>query len=803
MKKLLKRCTAILTAGVVLVGTFAHLMTRETYAYSFTGQDSNVTTDLKVDGIDTGANYTRVHLGSGGSSGYGANRIINIVEGNFTNNPGLSLEVFNIGTYSTSRGSLVSTVKNYSEGDKKILAAVNGDWMNTVQGNLGISTTSNYYVSFSSMLLDGEIWCSQMSSQELSADYYTLGMTKDRQIVIGKPVVRTTIKNVSTGASVAADGVNRAPANNAVYVYNNRLGSSNYVPSSAYEIAVRVSGSNGFMNNGTVTGTVVGIYPSGSTSRQSLTDDIIILYARGNKVSQLSGKFSVGHTVSVTTYMTDTSANTTTNNLWLNCEEAIGGQILVMKDGRINNNLTDSSQYPTNLIGVKDDGSIMFAMITADSNGRYVGLRYNQIPSFCQSIGYNTCFMLDGGGSTTMVTLENDTYVERACYSDGSLRNVWNGIALVYDPQMPSYVFDSKYYYDNYHDLQTAIGYNENALLNHFMQNGIKEGRRASAIFDIDYYLNENADLKAAFGTDREAGLEHFLSLGYTEVRATAPYEDIGDEFVASIDMVSADLSLGLSGTNVVTVDSSNRTRAWRFNRNSDGSYTIINVDTDAVLDIYAGSYKSGSNVQVHDSNGSNAQKFFIHKTLDGYYVLRPKCSACAVIDITAGSTASGANVQIYESNGTTAQKFKITTLFSASDMSMSLKSGSSLKISESDFETLILGISSGMSASNVATQFNDSCTVYDMSGNVKTSGAVRTGDTVRKMINGVEAARATLVVCGDTNYDGVVNGKDLINAKKDLLGQDSTGYPIAADMDYDGVIEQSDLKELTNMIGN
>ena len=109
MKKLLMKGTAILMAGVITVGTFAHLMTRETYAYSFTGQDSNVTTDIKVSGFDTGVDYTRVHLGSGGSSGYGANRIINIVEGDFVNNPSLSIEVMNIGTYSTSTIGLNDT----------------------------------------------------------------------------------------------------------------------------------------------------------------------------------------------------------------------------------------------------------------------------------------------------------------------------------------------------------------------------------------------------------------------------------------------------------------------------------------------------------------------------------------------------------------------------------------------------------------------------------------------------------------------------------------------------------------------
>ena len=295
--------------------------------------------------------------------------------------------------------------------------------------------------------------------------------------------------------------------------------------------------------------------------------------------------------------------------------------------------------------------------------------------------------------------------------------------------------------------------------------------------------------------------MEHFLHMGYNEVRAVAPYEDIGDGFIASIDMVSANLSLGLSGTNVVTVDASNKSRAWRFKRNSDGSYTITNTDTNAVLDIYAGSNQSGTNVNVYDSNGSDAQKFFIHKTLDGYYVLRPKCSAYAVLDIAAGSTKAGANVQIYESNGTTAQKFKITTLFTEADMSLSLKAGSGLKLSKSNSENFVLGINTGTSASSVASKFEGPCTVHDMSGNSKTTAAVRTGDTVRKIINGVEAVRATLIVVGDTNGDNIVNGRDIIIAKKALLELDSTWYPMAADIDLDGVLEQSDIEMLADLV--
>lgn len=802
MKIAFKKCAAVLTAGVMLIGTFAHFMTRETYAYSFVGQDSNVTTDIKVGGFDTGVDYTRVHLGSGGSSGYGANRIINIVEGNLAENPGLSIETLNVGTYSTSSGKLIDTVNGYSEGRKQILAAVNGDWMSTVTGTLGISARGNYYVSFSSMVLDGEIWCSQMTSQETSADYYTLGMSKDRQIVIGKPTVRTTVKNVSTGYSTLADGVNRAPANNAFFVYNNRLGTSNYISTSSYEVAIRVSGSNKFMNDGTVTGTVIGLYASGTSSRQALTDDVIVLSARGTKMSYLSGKFSVGDTVTVSTYLTQSNVGTTTNSLWKNCEEAIGGQILVMKDGSINNNLTSSEQYPTGIIGTKADGSVMISMITSDTNGVRTGLRYNQIPSFCKAVGYDTCFLLDGGGSTTMITLdENDTYVERACYSDGSARSVWNGVALVYEPPIPTSVFDKDYYYNAYSDMQSAIGYDDAKLFKHFVKNGIKEGRRASAIFDVQYYLENNSDIKSAFGTDRYAAMNHFLTMGYKEPRFTAPCENLGDEFNATIDLVSANLSLGVSGTNVITTNTSSGSKVWKFKRNSDGTYTIVHAFTGKVLDVYGSSYESGANVQIYEANGSSAQSFFIHKTLDGYYTLRPKCSGLTVLDVEAGSTAAGANVQMYTSNGSNAQKFKITAVFSDDEMVFNLKTGTDLTLSENDSELMVIGIDLGTTAATVVSNFEDTCSIYDKSGNVKT-GPVRTGDIIKKTINGVEAVRATIIVTGDTNCDGIINGKDLLNAKKSILGVGGSDYPIAADIDRDGTLEQSDLESLTSLIG-
>ena len=211
------------------------------------------------------------------------------------------------------------------------------------------------------------------------------------------------------------------------------MNDSNYVNSDAYEVVIKADSSSRFVNGQAVTGIVTKIYPANTVSRDGLSNDTILLTARGSYISKLKDKYSVGDKVSITA---EIKCGTNAAD-WKNCEEAVGGQCLVMKDGKINNDLSGATmeQYPTNIIGYKKDGTVMMTMVTADTNGKYVGLNFRtQIAKFCKEIGYDTCFLFDGGGSTTMVTLDNNgKYVERACYSDGKIRDTWNILALVYD----------------------------------------------------------------------------------------------------------------------------------------------------------------------------------------------------------------------------------------------------------------------------------------------------------------------------------------------------------------------------------
>lgn len=80
-------------------------------------------------------------------------------------------------------------------------------------------------------------------------------------------------------------------------------------------------------------------------------------------------------------------------------------------------------------------------------------------------------------------------------------------------------VFDPVYYYNAYADLRKALGKNEDRLLKHFVQYGMKEQRQACAWFNVAAYKNNYADLQKAFGSDMPKYYRHYIQYGYKENR--------------------------------------------------------------------------------------------------------------------------------------------------------------------------------------------------------------------------------------------------------------------------------------------
>jgi hypothetical protein len=107
-----------------------------------------------------------------------------------------------------------------------------------------------------------------------------------------------------------------------------------------------------------------------------------------------------------------------------------------------------------------------------------------------------------------------------------SARNHWlsNGIK---EGRRSSLVFDVQYYLGRYPDLQNAFGRNNYAAaINHWLSNGIGEGRQGSADFDPRYYLSNNPDVTKAFGANNYQGaITHYLTNGRNEGRRGTPSE--------------------------------------------------------------------------------------------------------------------------------------------------------------------------------------------------------------------------------------------------------------------------------------
>ena len=135
---------------------------------------------------------------------------------------------------------------------------------------------------------------------------------------------------------------------------------------------------------------------------------------------------------------------------------------------------------------------------------------------------------------------------------------------------------------------------------------------------------------------------------------------NIGTNFYAYIQNPNAGKCLTNDNQNVSvrTYSETNDAQVWKFERQSDGSYKIINNKDGLLLDVLDSGTTDYTNVQVWKDNGADAQRWFVYSNGNAY-LLRAKC-ADLVLDVYGAGTAEGTNVELYTPNGTNAQVFSI-----------------------------------------------------------------------------------------------------------------------------------------------
>ena len=90
-------------------------------------------------------------------------------------------------------------------------------------------------------------------------------------------------------------------------------------------------------------------------------------------------------------------------------------------------------------------------------------------------------------------------------------------------------VYNYNYYVSLYDDIRQTYGIDDEAVLKHFVQYGMAEGRKASAEFDVNCYKTNYADLRNVYGLNNKAYYEHYIKYGKNEMRNATRYIDISN----------------------------------------------------------------------------------------------------------------------------------------------------------------------------------------------------------------------------------------------------------------------------------
>ena len=446
-----------------------------------------------------GVSYDYYELPS--SSTYGA-KDFSVVEFDLAQRD-LYLDVVSAGTYSNQllqTSKILSNFNSKNDEGKTAIAAINGDlWManychsrtkdteyNGVVYGPVVKKTLTLPRGFN--VSDGEIITSACIPEETpyESDFYTFGVTDDYVPFMCNPGTGITVTNNTRKTEFYTEALNRLPVENATVVYTDKGCLNNYALDDAYEVMVDVSYDYKVAHGCSITGTVSGIYGPSDSENPTMKANRIILTARGSsQISNLSS-YRVGDTVSISVNTYDKWGHYT--DLLHRIAEGVGGHIPLVIDGEAFNSGLNNL-YATSIIGYTSTGSIKLLTldsISSTSSSKY--FRISDMPALCKELDIVNAFLLDGGGSATMVTLDGGSYKLQGTPSDGSERAVVNAIILSHGPEREAQ--GSFTPQPTYNDDLSKLRFTSPEMMKYFLQ---QTPLKAEKLVSLGYSETENA----------------------------------------------------------------------------------------------------------------------------------------------------------------------------------------------------------------------------------------------------------------------------------------------------------------------
>lgn len=164
-----------------------------------------------------------------------------------------------------------------------------------------------------------------------------------------------------------------------------------------------------------------------------------------------------------------------------------------------------------------------------DNGTSYSAPIVSAVIAMMRAVSFNKCTVDSVTWNLTSTATDRGITGYDIEYGYGSVNAYSAVLKTLNDCKYPSYqyyveqfIFDPRFYADEYPDLKQAFGYNKQALYNHWVTYGRYEGRCSSILYDPKVYLENNPDLISAFGNDYGAAFNHFVNYGCNEFRMTS-----------------------------------------------------------------------------------------------------------------------------------------------------------------------------------------------------------------------------------------------------------------------------------------
>ena len=138
---------------------------------------------------------------------------------------------------------------------------------------------------------------------------------------------------------------------------------------------------------------------------------------------------------------------------------------------------------------------------------------------------------------------------------------------------------------------------------------------------------------------------------------------NLGDNFYATITNKNNGKPIENQNDNVILGSNEPSERhVWKFYRNDDLSYNIVNRYNWKALDLESYGNTNGTNIKCYENTNNSAQRWFVYKKNGGYYLV-PKCSLNGAMDLDDNNSETGTNIQFWTYNGTSAQIYNINKI--------------------------------------------------------------------------------------------------------------------------------------------